>query len=139
VSQAAGARDAPRYYLGVDGGGTKTAFAVASTDGGLLGEVTGEGTDYAARGLAAVEQTLRAGVEEVCRRAGVAVSDVTGAIFGLPGHGEDPVGTAELDRLAARLAPEGRGRCVNDVVCGWAGSLGLEDGVDVVAGTGSVA
>ncbi len=29
--------------------------------------------------------------------------------------------------------------CVNDMVCGWAGALGCRDGINVVAGTGSIA
>ena len=28
--------------------------------------------------------------------------------------------------------------CDNDMVCGWAGSLGAEDGINIVAGTGSI-
>ena len=31
-----------------------------------------------------------------------------------------------------------RYRCGNDMICGWAGSLGCADGINLVAGTGSI-
>src|SRR5205085_7892259 len=36
------------------------------------------------------------------------------------------------------LLGHGRYRCGNDMVCAWAGSLGGEDGINIVAGTGSI-
>jgi N-acetylglucosamine kinase-like BadF-type ATPase len=46
---------------------------------------------------------------------------------------------APLDALPARAIPAARYRCGNDMVCSWAGSLGCEDGISVIAGTGSMA
>jgi N-acetylglucosamine kinase-like BadF-type ATPase len=36
------------------------------------------------------------------------------------------------------LLGNGRFACGNDMICGWAGSLGCEDGINIVAGTGSI-
>ncbi|HEU0257418.1 MAG TPA: BadF/BadG/BcrA/BcrD ATPase family protein, partial [Microbacteriaceae bacterium] len=123
----------------VDGGGTKTAFALARADGALVGTAEGAGSDYVSHGFDAVRQTLRVGLEECLGQAGIGVGDLAGAVFGLPCHGENPADTARLDRLGADLVGGRRSLCVNDMVCGWAGSLGLADGVNVVAGTGSMA
>jgi N-acetylglucosamine kinase-like BadF-type ATPase len=65
------------------------------------------------------------------------VGDLDYAYFGLPVHGED-ARTEELDRLPEGTLPNGRYACGNDMVCGWAGSLACQDGINVVAGTGSI-
>ena len=45
---------------------------------------------------------------------------------------------ALLDALPEPLLGHRRYRCGNDMVCAWAGSLGGEDGINIVAGTGSI-
>ncbi|HEY7009469.1 MAG TPA: hypothetical protein VH395_11040 [Jatrophihabitantaceae bacterium] len=47
-------------------------------------------------------------------------------------------GTAVLDAMPRTALGHDRYRCDNDMVCGWAGTLGGEDGINVVAGTGSI-
>jgi len=75
----------------------------------------------------------------VCRAGGISVPDITFAFFGLPAYGEISADLPELDALPARVLGTANYRCGNDVVCGWAGSLGAVDGINVVAGTGSIA
>ena len=60
------------------------------------------------------------------------------AFFGLPAYGEDSRLLDRFDALPAAPLSSGRYRCGNDVVCGWAGALACEDGINVVAGTGSI-
>ena len=43
-----------------------------------------------------------------------------------------------LDGLPEPLLGHRRYRCGNDMICAWAGSLGGEDGINIVAGTGSI-
>ncbi|MEU8658573.1 N-acetylglucosamine kinase, partial [Actinoplanes philippinensis] len=58
---------------------------------------------------------------------------------GIPCYGEVTADVAALDALPAAVLGTGRYRCDNDMICGWAGSLGAVDGINVVAGTGSIA
>ena len=44
----------------------------------------------------------------------------------------------ELDAMPEPLLGHRRYRCGNDMVCAFAGSLGGEDGINIVAGTGSI-
>jgi N-acetylglucosamine kinase-like BadF-type ATPase len=41
--------------------------------------------------------------------------------------------------MPAAVLPRDRYRCGNDMICSWAGSLACEDGISVIAGTGSMA
>lgn len=128
-------------YLGVDGGGTKTAFCVLDADGTVRGESLGPATSPALGpgGTETAAKVLREGLAEVCRRAGTDAARLTYAYLGLPGHGESAALTRALDELPARVLGHGRYAVGNDMVCGWAGSLGLADGVNVISGTGSMA
>jgi N-acetylglucosamine kinase-like BadF-type ATPase len=125
------------YFLGVDGGGTKTRFALMSQRK-LVAEVQ-LGTSYHPDvGLDGVGDVLAEGVVQVLSRAGIDASQIAHAFFGLPAYGEDNQATPVLRALPATILGHERYTCDNDMVCGWAGSLGAEDGINVVAGTGSI-
>ena len=126
-------------YLGVDGGGTKTAFVLADEAGGVLAESTGASAYYFAAGIDLVGRVLEEGVTAVTRAAGIERSAIDRAFVALPGHGEASGDVTELDAIAGRVLGHDRYDVGNDAVAGWAGSLAGEDGVNIVAGTGSIA
>ena len=129
-------------YLGVDGGGTKTALCVVSADGRLLARREAPSCYYLGAGQEVgtdlVRQVLGEAVPAVCADAGVLPSELGAAFFGLPAYGEASGDLAELDAIPAGILGHARYRCDNDTVCGWAGSLALAPGVNVVSGTGSI-
>lgn len=124
-------------YLGVDGGGTKTAFVLIDRQGAIRATCQGGSAFYLEVGMEAVRTLLNDGVRSVLRAAGIAAAELEFAFFGLPVYGEDER-TADLDRLPEGTLPRDRYLCGNDMVCGWAGSLAGQDGINVVAGTGSI-
>ncbi|WIX90436.1 BadF/BadG/BcrA/BcrD ATPase family protein [Amycolatopsis sp. DG1A-15b] len=126
-------------FLGVDGGGTKTAFCLVDLDGRVVAEARTASVYYLSEGLQIVEPLLRQGIGEVCEAGGIAVPDITYAFFGLPAYGEISADVPVLDAIPARILGTQNYRCGNDMICGWAGSLGAIDGINVVAGTGSIA
>lgn len=126
-------------FLGVDGGGTKTALCLLDGDGSIAAAARTGTTYYLPGPVELVERVLREGVTEVCTRAGVSVTDLSYAFFGLPSYGEISGDVPALDALPRAILGHDRYACDNDCVCAWAGSLGGEDGVNVVAGTGSIA
>ena len=124
-------------FLGIDGGGTKTSFLLLDGDGRLLARHTTTTSYYLEIGFGALRALLRDGVVETLKRAGVAPERVTSAFAGLPAHGEDSALIADFDSLLAGALP--RAVIGNDMVCSWAGSLGGDEGISLVAGTGSIA
>lgn len=126
-------------FLGVDGGGTKTAFVLIDEDGSTLAETTGPSCYYFAAGIDLVGRVLEAGIAAVTAQAGIGRDGIDRAFFALPGYGEASADVAELDAIPGRVLGHDRYSCGNDAVAGWAGSLAGEDGVNVVAGTGSIA
>lgn len=127
------------YYLGVDGGGTKTAFAVVDEAGRTVAETVGPPSYGFPDGGRAACRVLADGVAAVTAAARIAPADIDHAFFALPGYGEASTAVPLLDRLPREVLGHDRYGVGNDMVAGWAGSLGGADGVNVVAGTGSIA
>lgn len=129
---------APDCFLGVDGGGTKTRFALIDSEGRLLAQAQHGTTYHPQVGLDGVREILRSGIDQVLLEAGVQIDAIRHAFFGLPAYGEDSEATAKLQAIPRELLGHGRYACDNDMVCGWAGSLACADGINIVAGTGSI-
>jgi N-acetylglucosamine kinase-like BadF-type ATPase len=125
-------------YLGVDGGGSKTAFALIDDSGVVLARANTATSYYFAEGFDVVERMLREGVTAICQSAGITTADIDAAFFGIPGYGESSADLERLDAVPAPILGHDRYSCDNDMVCGWAGSLAGQDGINVIAGTGSM-
>lgn len=127
------------YYLGVDGGGTKTEFALAYETGRIAATYITEGCSYKHYGIDNAVVRLRDGAERCLAGAGTDPAQLGGICFGLPCFGE----SAESDRiLKNELKKAFAGVSVyltNDVEVGWAGSLAAQPGINIVSGTGSIA
>jgi N-acetylglucosamine kinase-like BadF-type ATPase len=129
------------FFLGCDSGGTKTDLVVITGAGVLAAALHAPSTYYlsaGSRGIGLVGDVLGEAVPAVCSRAGITPGDVRFAFFGLPGYGEVRADVPSLDAAAARALGHDRFRCDNDMLCGWAGSLAGADGINVIAGTGSM-
>jgi N-acetylglucosamine kinase-like BadF-type ATPase len=126
-------------FLGVDGGGTKTAFALIDRQGQVLARNEQSSAYYLEVGMEGAADVLARGCAGLFATAGVTASDVAFAFFGLPAYGEDRAVQAQLDALPRAVLGHARYLCDNDMVCSWAGSLACADGISVIAGTGSMA
>lgn len=124
-------------FLGIDGGGTKTAFVLIDADGRQLARHESTTSYYLEIGFDALRVLLRDGIRAALQQAGAQASDLAHTFAGLPAHGEDSGLLAKFDELLHGLAP--RSTIGNDMVCSWAGSLAGADGISLVAGTGSIA
>jgi N-acetylglucosamine kinase-like BadF-type ATPase len=126
-------------FLGVDGGGTKTAYALIDADGHIRARHVGPSVSHLAEGFARATELLVGGIGATLAQAACSPANVTFAFIGLPSYGEDSATTSDMDAMPSSLLDVSRYRCGNDMVCSWAGSLGCKDGISVIAGTGSVA
>jgi N-acetylglucosamine kinase-like BadF-type ATPase len=126
-------------FLGVDGGGTKTSYAVIDADGLVRARHVGPSVSHLAQGFARATDLLAEGIGATLHKASLTPADLTYAFLGLPSYGEDSATTAQMELMPARLLDSSRYRCGNDMLCSWAGSLACSDGISVIAGTGSIA
>lgn len=125
-------------FLGVDSGGTKTALCLLDREGLVAAQAQAPSCYYFTEGIDLVGRVLQQGVDEVCLQADIAPADIHYAFFGLPTYGEVSGDIPVLDAVPGEVLGHSRYACDNDMVCGWAGSLGGADGINIVSGTGSI-
>lgn len=128
-----------KTFLGVDGGGTKTRFLLIDETGKVLASHLEGPAYYLEIGLDELREMLARGVEHTLREGRLREEDLSYAFLALPAYGEDSKLLPALDAAPLRALPHRRYRCDNDMVCGWAGALAGADGINIVAGTGSIA
>ena len=126
-------------FLGVDGGGTKTAYAIIDSHGRVRAQHVGPSVSHLIAGFAHAEHLLSEGIQAVLGKAELTAADLTFSFLGLPSYGEDSGTLDRLNGLPASVLASDRYRCDSDMVCSWAGSLACADGISVIAGTGSMA
>ena len=122
------------YYLGIDGGGTKTAFALMNEKGDIISTYDTSGCYYPKIGKEGVCRVLLDGISQCTK--GVDLSKVT-ACAGLPAYGELVDLMRDLEEMQEKLPVPIH--FVNDVEVGYYGALGFLPGINIVSGTGSIA
>ena len=125
-----------KYYIGVDGGATKTAICAAAADSS---EFFSELTNSASWREYGVNQVVDNIKDVIYSFPLVKDGNVAGIAMGLPCFGESENGDRELEKSIREAFPGIPLYITNDVEVGWAGSLSLTPGVNVVAGTGAIA
>ncbi|WP_104190744.1 N-acetylglucosamine kinase [Cryobacterium sp. Y82] len=126
------------FFLGVDGGGSKTAFVLINDSGQIVAETQAPSCYYFSKGIELVSRILADGIGTIIAQAGIETTDIDYTFFGLPGYGEVSADIKRLDALPHKILGHGRYSCDNDMMGGWAGSLGAVDGINVISGTGSM-
>ena len=127
---------ANNFYIGIDGGGTKTALCAAGDNPPLLHYHKTSGTSWREHGVFEVAHTLGDAVHTLL---GDKFDQIAGMAMGLPCYGESVEGDRLLEQTIHNVFPGVPLYFTNDVEVGWAGSMALAPGINIVAGTGSIA
>jgi glucosamine kinase len=127
----------PRYYLGVDGGGTNCRIRLANEQLETLAEVKNGRSNLQIDGGDPAYNAISDGTRDVFAAAGVDYAQTanTYACFGMAGGRMD---TARSD-FAARPWPFAGVKVYDDIDIAHAGALGGGEGGVVIIGTGSAA
>lgn len=126
-------------FLGCDGGSTKTEWLLADQTGHILSHRIFDGCNYAFLGEEGFQALIESSIHRLLDDAGADPSEVSSAMLSLTVFGEVPGTESLFPAILARLLPGCPIEIDNDSVAGWAGSLAGHPGINVVAGTGSVA
>lgn len=123
----------PEYFLGIDGGGTKTDFALTDKDENVIRRVKLEACNPIDIGLDAAKGVLERGIRQICKDIPLRKVAVWAGIAG--------GGTQEMRApLHEFLASFNFSRFDNnnDAVLVAYSALGKDDGISVIMGTGSI-
>lgn len=126
------------YFLGVDGGGTKTCFSLIDEKGNLLTRVI-KGTCHPAQiGFKNLEKLLNEGLDEIVESLDISKADIDYSYLGLAGFGIVKEIADGIDVVVSKVFKGMKYTLNNDVRVAIAGALACEDGINIVAGTGSI-
>lgn len=126
------------YYIGVDGGGTKTAFGLFDDCGKCLYQVEYPTCHFMQVGFDGCARLLREGIENLLNGFPLPTDNIMIGI-GIAGYGNDEI---IRERLKRHIKKELKGYhyvLTNDMHIALIGALDGQDGIAVVAGTGSIA
>ncbi|MBV9180198.1 MAG: hypothetical protein JO356_02715 [Acidobacteria bacterium] len=124
------------FFVGIDGGGTKTRCLVGD-ESSLLGAGSSAASKLLRVGEACTQNSLAAAIHEACVAANISPRAITSTCAGVTGASH-----AEVAKTIRRLVGQivgGNIEVVGDMEIALEGALGRGAGVVVVAGTGSIA
>ena len=124
------------YYIGIDGGGTKTTCAVGD-DSTLLATATAGASNIVRVGESQARESLRQAVKQACAAAGIAPEQVARVCVGGSGAAR-PQLAALIREFLAEILPMPID-VVGDMQIALEAAFDDGPGVIVIAGTGSIA
>jgi glucosamine kinase len=124
------------YYLGIDGGGTKTTCAIGDETSVLATAVAG-GSNITRVGEAGAHESLHEAVHQACALAGIKPSQLRRACVGAAGAGRKEVAEVIHNIVAEVISCEIQ--VVGDMPIALEAAFGTGPGVVTSAGTGSFA
>jgi N-acetylglucosamine kinase-like BadF-type ATPase len=123
------------YYLGIDGGATKTVCAVGD-DSTLLATATTGSSNIVRVGEAQARESLQRAIVQACAAAGIVPEDVAGTCIGAAGAARP--NTAKLVRRAVAEIVSSPLEIVGDMQIALEAAFPGRPGVVVSAGSGSI-
>lgn len=130
------------YYLGVDGGGTKTKYILINEKLETVGECESSTIHIHQAGISGIKSELEINIAKICGQAKIEVSDIKYAFLGVPGYGESLNDKNRIDKAVKEVMSDimnVKYTVDNDAVNGWAAGTACKPGINIVAGTGSIA
>jgi N-acetylglucosamine kinase len=126
------------YFLGVDGGASKTAALVTDSEGKSLGDGVAGPSNHLRVGIETAARNIERAVNKALVTADVASREIVWAYCGIAGA-DHPAHRQEIVDSLNIFFPRGNFTVDNDARIALTGAIGFGAGVVVIAGTGSVA
>jgi glucosamine kinase len=127
------------YYLGIDGGGTKTRCLLADQTT-VLARATSGGSNMVRLGETQTRQALHTAIRQVCATANISPDQIDAICIGAAGAARPEIEAKTrgiLAELVAETSPT-KIEVVGDSVIALEAAFGAGPGVIAIAGTGSI-
>ena len=128
------------YYLGIDGGGTKTRCVLADESMVLATAMSG-GSNIVRLGETQAREALHTAVRQVCATANISPAEIRAICIGAAGAARPEI-AAKIHSILAELIPKAAPisiEVVGDTEIALEAAFGAGPGVIAIAGTGSIA
>ena len=125
------------YYIGIDGGGTKTECVIGS-ESEVLAHATAGSASLLRAGPDVVRRSLSESIAEACAVARIVPTEIAAACLGSTGAARPDIART-LQEMLSEILPAARIHVCGDMEIALAATFGEGPGVVVIAGTGSIA
>jgi N-acetylglucosamine kinase-like BadF-type ATPase len=126
------------FFIGVDGGASKTAAIVVDEHGKKLGSGLAGGSNHLRVGIEEATRNVERAVNMALVEAGVAIRNIEYAYCGIAGS-DHPVHREKVIEALRVFFPRGNFIVDTDARIALTGAIGFGAGIVVISGTGSVA
>jgi N-acetylglucosamine kinase-like BadF-type ATPase len=127
-----------RYFLGVDGGGSKTAALVVDEKMKRRGAGIAGGSNHLRVGIEEATRNIERAINTALVEASIAITHIEFAYCGIAGA-DHPVHREKVVDSLRVFFPKGNFTVDNDARIALTGAIGPDAGIVVISGTGSVA
>lgn len=126
------------YFLGVDGGGTKTTFTLINEIGEIVYSTTKGTCHFNQIGFEKLEILLREGLNEIVYQANIKEEEIKHSFLGLAGYGKVEEAKPKIENAVKKAFDKLAYTVDSDIRVAIAGALRGRDGINIIAGTGSI-
>jgi N-acetylglucosamine kinase len=126
------------FFIGVDGGASKTAALVVDEHGNAVGRGLAGGSNHLRVGIAEATRNIERAVNIALVEAGIAIRNVEYAYCGIAGS-DHPVHRQKVIESLRIFFPRGNFIVDTDARVALTGAVGFGPGIVIISGTGSVA
>lgn len=127
-----------KYVLGIDGGGTKTAYTLADLAGNIIARYQGPTIHYMQTGYEDLTATIHDNIDFLINDNNLAYEDIIYCFIGAAGFGDISEDEPFIKAAIEKGLNEIPFTVKNDTYNAHAGALLGSDGICVIAGTGSI-
>lgn len=124
------------YFLGIDGGGSKTRCLLGD-ETGVLGSGAAGACNVIRVGESCAQTSLQGAIHEACTQAGISPKQIVSTCAGIAGAAR-PQMTSITRRLISNIVA-GKVEIIGDMEIAFESAFGTGPGVIVISGTGSIA
>jgi N-acetylglucosamine kinase-like BadF-type ATPase len=126
------------FYLGIDGGGSKTAALVTDESGAPCGRGLAGGSNHLRVGIETATHNIERAVNIALVESGIAIREIEYAYCGIAGS-DHPEHHERVVESLRTFFPRGNFIVDIDARIALTGAVGFGSGIVIIAGTGSVA
>lgn len=128
-----------KYFIGIDGGGSKTEFIMSDDQGNIVARHIKEKSHYLMIGFDGLEKVIHEGVFTCLKEVGCLEKDVEFCAVCICGYEDVKEHDILINKAVDKALPNIPHKVYSDTVNAHRGSLVGKEGVHIIAGTGSIA
>ena len=126
------------FYLGIDGGGSRTECVLTDESGKIVAHAEGAGTNLGRTSTGQLEEIVNALLKDLKQAAGLDRADFNAVCAGFAGAGREE-NRARAEEVLRKVTQPQELRVVGDMEIALEAATGGGPGIVLIAGTGSIA